>query len=365
MKIEKSDFSSCMQIKKIEELLNEILKSNSSIDLKQVNINIEEFNKYKKRLQEKGVYSNTKQGQYYKLRAFKKIFNLDSKEFSKTDIMLLNKDKLNHDYSIRHNLILKALEEEGTRENPVVISRNGITVTKYGIACSKSEIALWDYLLGQFVENGENSTKVILKEELASGLGMKNIRGERFEHLKKALMVLATQSIKIDDTGSKDKATKQINKAISENGIKNIRTIGANLIQFSFIEVEGQLAIKFDIPLMKMYCSHRQYARLLNGQVIKHLQKNPRIYWIAKELAALTRNRNNNVLSIEKLLKNIDEWERYKDYSDKKKYLLRLRKDIETATTYILSNKKFVITDCTQSKIKQGRISIEENSTDN
>lgn len=360
MRIEEFDTSSYQLIKKIEESLRELLEGDSSIDLTKADINEEELNKYKKRLEEKGDYSSSKQGQYYKLRAFKKIFNIDNKEFDKTDIMLLNKDKLNHDYSIRHSLILKTLGQEGTRENPVVIEHNGLTVTKYGLKCNQNEIALWDYLLGQFAENGGNATKIILNEELSRGLGATNLRGDRFNKIKESLMVLGSQFIKIDDTGAKDKATKQIKKGMSEEGIKYIRTTGANLLQVEFIEVEGQLAIRFNIPLMKMYCSHKQYDRLISGQAIKHWFQNPRIYLIAKELSSLIRNKFNNTLSLEKLLKNIGEWENYKNQKTKKMYLLRLKKDIDIASSYILDTKKFTITNCTESKLKQGRIKVEE-----
>lgn len=360
MRIEELDSYSYQLLKKMEDSLKMLLDSDSSEKIDISDFDENEFNRYAKKLQEGKDYSDTPQGRHYKLRTLKKIFNLDNKENQKIDLMLLNKDKLNRDYSVRHNLILKALVEEGTRENPVVVSHNGITVTKYGLKCDQSEIALWDYLLGQFVENGGDPTKLILNEELSNGLGVKNLRGERFNRIKDSLMVLGSQFIKIDDSESKDKATKQIRKNISEKGINNIRTVGANLLQVTFIEIEGQLAIKFNIPLMKMHCSHKQYDRLLSGQAIKHWYQNPRIYLIAKELASLTRNKNNNTLSAETLLKNIGEWERYKGYSDKKKYLSRLRKDIDIASGYILDNKKFTLTNFTESKLKQGRIKAEE-----
>ena len=287
------------------------------------------------------------------------MFGLTNKKYTKTDVMVLNKEILNNDFSVRQDLILEVMSEYGDNKNPIMAESHNIKISKVGLACTSEEKALYDYLLGQFVENGGSPTKVMLNEELFNGLKIANGRGDRFEPIKKALATIATQVIFIDDTAAKDKATKQIGKSVSENGRKNIKTIGSNLMNIKYIEIEGQASIEFTIPLMKMFCSHKQYDRLISGEAIKHWNKNPRVYWIARELSALSRNKRNNKLKVETLLKNINEWERYRNYSDKKTYLKRLTKDIETAIKYVKTEKQFIYNGCTVGTLKETYIKCE------
>lgn len=315
-------------------------------------INILELQKYFYRIIEKGNYKSD----YHKAKVFKKILNIDDKKHSKTDLMVVNKEILNHDFSIRQSLILDVMGEYGDNKNKVIKEKNNIKLTKIGLPCNSSEKALYDYLLGQFVENGYSETKILLNEELLKGLGVSNGRGDRFKPIKDAISTISTQFIRIDDAKANDKATRQIRKAISETGRNNIKERGAHLIDAQFIEVEGELAIKFTIPLIKMFCSHKQYARILLGDAIKHWKQNPRIYWISKELSALSRNKRNNRLKVETLLKNIGEWERYKNYSDKRKFLNRFNKDFEIAKSYVKTDKEFIYNGCSPSTLKETRI---------
>lgn len=298
-----------------------------------------------------GEYTDTPQGRRYKLLAFKRMFNLSDKKYSKDDVMVFNKDIINNDFSVRQDLLLEVMGQYGDKKNPVTISNRNITISKIGVACDDQDKILFDFLLGQFVENGGEKTKIVLRSDMLEALNFDG-KGDRFDFIKKSLGAIATQVIFIDDEKNSDKVTKQIRKNISEKGRHNLKSVGANLLNFKYIEIEGELAIEFDIPLMKVFCAHKQFDRIISNEVLRHWLQNPRIYWITRELSALIRNKNLQTLKIETLLKNIGEWERYKSYSNKRIYLQRLNKDIDIAISY-LSKGEISYNKCSPSTLKQ------------
>lgn len=328
-------------------------------DFDNTNFNIEEAINYIGRLRTKGDYSNTPQGRKYKLTALKKVFCLMDKQYTKADVLVLNKEILNADYSVRTGLIIQAMREMGTEKNPVIKSNRGLTITKYGISCSPKAIVLFNYLLGQFVENGTNTTKILLNEEFYRGLNLSNGRGNNLKDIKQQIGAIAGQYIYIDDEKNKDKATKQIKGNLKQASVSKLKTKGASLIDIKYTEIEGQDAIIFTIPLMKMFCSHTQHDRLVDAKAIEHWSQKPRILLITRELGKLSRNKREHTLSIETLLRNIGEWERYKNYSDKKKYFQRLNKDINKAIDYMKTDKSFKYAGCTNGTFKEARIIYE------
>ena len=328
-------------------------------DFDNTNFDIEEAIKYIDRLRTKGEYSNTPQGRKYKATTLKKIFCLTDKQYTKADVIVLNKEILNTDYSVRTGLIIQAMREMGTEKNPVIKSNRGLTITKYGISCSPKAIVLFNYLLGQFVENGANTTKILLNEEFYRGLNLSNGRGNNLNDIKQQIGAIAGQYIYIDDEKAKDKATKQIKGNLKKDSISNLKIKGTSLINIKYTEIEGQDAIIFTIPLMKMFCSHKQHDRLVDAKAIEHWSKKPRILLITRELGKLSRNKKEHTLSIETLLKNIGEWDRYKNYSDKKKYFQRLNADINKAIAYMKTDKSFKYSGCTNGTFKEARIIYE------
>lgn len=338
---------------------SEELKDLIEEDFDQSNFNVDEAINYIGRLRTKGEYSNTPQGRKYKLTALKKVFCLMDKQYTKADVLVLNKEILNADYSVRTGLIIQAMREMGTEKNPVIKSNRGLTITKYGISCSPKAIVLFNYLLGQFVENGANTTKILLNEEFYRGLNLSNGRGNNLKDIKQQIGAIAGQYIYIDDEKDKDKATKQIKGNLKKVSVSNLKTKGTSLIDIKYTEIEGQDAIVFTIPLMKMFCSHKQHDRLVDAKAIEHWSQKPRILLITRELGKLSRNKREHTLSIETLLRNIGEWERYKNYADKKKYFQRLNKDINKAIDYMKTDKSFKYSGCTNGTFKEARIIYE------
>ncbi len=327
------------------------LKEEGYIIDENTTFNTDEAIKYIDRVLDKGEYTDTPQGRRYKLLAFKRMFNLSDKKYSKDDVMVFNKDIINNDFSVRQDLLLEVMGQYGDKKNPVTISNRNITISKIGVACDDQDKILFDFLLGQFVENGGEKTKIVLRSDMLEALNFDG-KGDRFDFIKKSLGAIATQVIFIDDEKNSDKVTKQIRKNISEKGRHNLKSVGANLLNFKYIEIEGELAIEFDIPLMKVFCAHKQFDRIISNEVLRHWLQNPRIYWITRELSALIRNKNLQTLKIETLLKNIGEWERYKSYSNKRIYLQRLNKDIDIAISY-LSKGAISYNKCSPSTLKQ------------
>lgn len=312
-----------------------LLEEGYTID-ENTTFNTNEAIKYIDRVLNKGEYTNTPQGKRHKLLAFKRMFNLTDKKYLKEDAISLNKEVINNDFSVRHDLILEAMGHYGDKENPFKVSNRNIEVTKMGVKCDIHDKILFDFLLGQFVENGGTRTKLVLRSDLLNALHF-NGKGDRFEYIKKSLGAIASQTIFIDDEENKDKATKQISKSISKEGRKYLKSNGANLFQFEYIEVEGEMAIIFNIPLMKNFCSHKQFGRNISSDIMKHWIKNPRIYLIARELSSIERNKHTNTIKVETLLKNTECWEEYKTYSNKRVYLQRFIKDIEASKKYLLT----------------------------
>lgn len=312
------------------------LKELLGVDFDYSNFNIEEAINYINRLRTEGEYKNTPQGKRYKLLAFKRMFNLTNKKYVKEDAISLNKEVINNDFSVRHDLILEAMGNYGDKNKPFKTKSRNIEVTKIGVKCDIHDKILFDFLLGQFVESGGTPTKVVLRSDLLTALHFDG-KGDRFDYIKKSLGAIASQTIFIDDEESKDKATKQIRKSISKEGRKNLKSLGANLFQFEYIEVEGEMAIIFNIPLMKNFCSHKQFGRNISSDIMKHWLQNPRIYLIARELSAIARNKHTDTIKVETLLKNTECWEEYKSYSNKRVYLQRFIKDIETSKKYLLT----------------------------
>ena len=342
--------------------LNELTEVENNVD----RIHVKETIKFCKRLLEKGKYTATAQGKRFEITALKKVFCINTHNFKKCNAISLYKDILKHDYSIRHKLILDSLSEYADISNPSIKSDHGIEVYRIGLAMDDKSKVLYDYLMGQLIDAGASASNLILREDLLQHMSVSR-RGDRFEDIKNSLDLIATQRIRISDENATDKnVKKKIIKKVSETGRKNIKDLGTYLMKVDYIEVDGELAISIDVPLMKYFSSSDQFQSLIKSDILKHWKHNPRIYWIAKEIAKIVRMNAPNKstckkpiyktdkLRIHSLITNIGELDRYNNFSNQRVYCKRLYKDIMEAIKYIESDIKIECINFSPTTIRKG-----------
>ena len=324
-------------------------------DISNLSINKRELINYCNKLIKVGPYKRVD----YKIKTFKNILSVASiKKQREVEITSLNKEILNQDYSLRTNMILDILREDGN-DLPVVIEKNGIVMTKTGPGCNESQVILFDYLWGQLIESRKGYTQLILKNDLLDSLHIANKTNDKYKTIIDYIEELARNFIQIDDTNAKDNVSKKIGKHISEKGQNQIK-YGANLLKCEFVSTGAKTVIKIELPFIKYLTLSNHFSRYLKADILKHWKQNPRIYWIAREIARLVHmNNQNNKKSkrytLQTLLANIHEYDRYYTYNDKKKFISRLKKDIFLAASYI-DNCEIDIENFTVAKFSSARI---------
>ena len=319
-----------------------------------------ELLKYCNRVAEKGFYKRKD----YTIKVIKKVLGITDTIKTKEDIIQLNKEILNQDFSARYSMIISSLRATGTKKEPVRIENKklGAIVSKIGGACDEQDLVLFDFLLGQFIESNYGNLQLVKRQDLLDSLNM-DTNKQRIEKMMLSLSNLASQVVMFDDDKANDKVKKILKKDTQiQKKANDLKLKGLNLFTYEAIEVDGSLTIQFKIPLVKYLSLSNHFGRYINADVMKHWSKKPRVYWIAKELAKLCRMNESNgkkivakKISIETLLKNINHWDRYKNYQNKRLFLNRLFDDIKLANTY-LKNNKISFVECSPSTLKMGRI---------
>lgn len=321
-------------------------------------INIDEFIKYIKRIERYGEYKDLKA----KEKAIFKIFNPPIETSKKYEITEYKyRDTITSDYSDRMNCILKVLRKTGNKGNPTFEQKDNYTVYKMGEALDDSDIELFYYLIGELEEHGCDNKITFRKSDFVNNMNYKSVRGQKLDNLTSSLMNLNTQSIAIVD-GRKDKTGKKLKDI--EVGKK-----GTQLIRIDFKGKCDEMLIHIESPFSKYFRQQKQFGRILNKNMIsKYLFTNPRILKIAREITRMLyinsqKNKKINELQInyDTLIKNIDEWDKYQSYSNKRVFLNRLNNDIEKALKNIKNSKnnyKFELIPPTPTTIKNGKIKM-------
>lgn len=321
-------------------------------------INIDEFIKYIKRIERYGEYKDLKA----KEKAIFKIFNPPIETSKKYEITEYKyRDTITSDYSDRMNCILKVLKKTGTKGNPTFEQKDNYTVYKMGEALDDSDIELFYYLIGELEEHGCDNKITFRKSDFVNNMNYKSIRGQKLDNLTSSLMNLNTQSIAIIDE-RKDKIGKKLKNI--EVGKK-----GTQLIRIDFEGKGDEMLIHIESPFSKYFRQQKQFGRILSKDMIsKYLFTNPRILKIAREITRMlyinsqkSKKINELQINYDTLIKNIDEWDKYKSYSNKRVFLNRLNNDIEKALENIKNSKnnyKFELIPPTPTTIKNGKIKM-------
>lgn len=321
-------------------------------------IQISEFIKYVKRIERYGEYKDLKA----KEKAIFKIFNPPIDPSTPHEIAEYKyRDTITSDYSDRMNCILKVLRKTGNKGNPTFEQKDNYTVYKMGEALDDSDIELFYYLIGELEEHGCDNKITFRKSDFVNNMNYKSVRGQKLDNLTSSLMNLNTQSIAIVDE-RKDKTGKKLKDI--EVGKK-----GTQLIRIDFKGKGDEMLIHIESPFSKYFRQQKQFGRILNKNMIsKYLFTNPRILKIAREITRMLyinsqKNKKINELQInyDTLIRNIDEWDKYKSYSNKRVFLNRLNNDIEKALKNIKNSKNnynFELIKPTPTTIKNGKIKM-------
>lgn len=334
-----------------KSILNIFNNNNNSIQ-------ISEFIKYVKRIERYGEYKDLKA----KEKAIFKIFNPPIETSKKYEITEYKyRDTITSDYSDRMNCILKVLRKTGSKGNPAFEKKDNYTVYKMGEALDDSDIELFYYLIGELEEHECDNKITFRKSDFVNNMNYKSVRGQKLDNLTSSLMNLNTQSIAIIDE-RKDKTGKKLKDI--EVGKK-----GTQLIRIDFKGKGDEMLIHIESPFSKYFRQQKQFGRILNKNMIsKYLFTNPRILKIAREITRMLyinsqKNKKINELQInyDTLIRNIDEWDKYKSYSNKRVFLNRLNNDIEKALENIKNSKdnyNFELITPTPTTIKSGKIKM-------
>lgn len=319
---------------------------------------VEEFRKYVKRIERYGEYKDLKA----KEKAILKIFNPPIGSSNPNEITEYKyRDTITSDYSDRMNCILKVLRKTGNKGNPTFEQKDNYTVYKMGEALDDSDIELFYYLIGELEEHGCDNKITFRKSDFVNNMNYKSVRGQKLDNLTSSLMNLNTQSIAIVDE-RKDKTGKKLKDV--EIGKK-----GTQLIRIDFKGKGDEMLIHIESPFSKYFRQQKQFGRILSKNMIsKYLFTNPRILKIAREITRMLyinsqKNKKINELQInyDTLIRNIDEWDKYKSYSNKRVFLNRLSNDIEKALENIKKSKNnynFELIKPTPTTIKSGKIKM-------
>lgn len=318
---------------------------------------VEEFEKYVKRIERYGEYKDLKA----KEKAIFKIFNPSITPTKYEIAEYKYRDTITSDYSDRMNCILKVLRKTGNKGNPAFEQKDNYTVYKMGEALDDSDIELFYYLIGELEEHGCDNKITFRKSDFVNNMNYKSVRGQKLDNLTSSLMNLNTQSIAIVDE-RKDKTGKKLKDV--EIGKK-----GTQLIRIDFKGKGDEMLIHIESPFSKYFRQQKQFGRILSKNMIsKYLFTNPRILKIAREITRMLyinsqKNKKINELQInyDTLIRNIDEWDKYKSYSNKRVFLNRLSNDIEKALENIKKSKNnynFELIKPTPTTIKSGKIKM-------
>lgn len=321
--------------------------------------NTEETIKYIDRILDKGEYTDTPQGRRYKLLAFKRMFNLGEEQKPTQITEYKARNTLTTDFSDRMNVILKVLKKSGTKESPATEEKNGFTVHKNGNPLDDSDIELFHYLIGELEEHGCETEITFRRSDLINNMGYSSLRGNKLDNLTSSLMNLNAQAIAIVDTRN-DKIGKKLDKI----NLKKFK--GTQLLRADIIGEDDEILIKFTSPFSKYFREQKQFGRILSRDMLnKYLYTNTRILKIARELSRMSfianqRNKKNvnPKINFDTLIKNIGEEEKYNNHSNKRVFLQRLTKDIETAISYIDNLPNYKIIKPTPRTIKNGKIEL-------
>lgn len=322
-------------------------------------INLEELKKFIKRRLDKGKYSDTPQGQKAEENILKLIlkitgvYNLKNYHLQKLNT---NKNLLNIDYSLLGKYIRDTLiKSDGDVEKPYLYGN--FKITRAGKQLNNSQLVLLDYILGLCIEHGEREAYILMQSDLTEALGKTNYKGDRIELVIRDIMQIATNVIKIDVVKSKNKTAKNILELKSK--FSNYKA-PQHLLKLTRNVINGENALQIEIPLIKLFSSLNCWDRKINKEILKYWRTKPRICLIAKELVAIYRNKNNDTLTLMKMLENINELDRYNKFGNKRVYLNRLKEDVEEAIKYIEIDEPIKLKWASASKTPEIRILIGE-----
>lgn len=321
-------------------------------DFDNTNFNIDEAINYIGRLRDKGEYKS----QYYKIKALKKVFDYGITEGYNNNAQLvrldMSRDYINSEASDIGLLMLNVLSQDGQVIKPYNFKGKEMYFVKEGPAISDEALNLFHYLIGEIEDNVPNTSEItgmkFYKTEFCKAM-KKDLRGKKFYYIADLVRELQQVQYKIFtlEEYEKIKTSKRRAKAIP-------------LFIYEEIDFNGDdIELNFNIPIVKYFRGLNRFARAINRDITSIMFSRPRIYKIARYAVMESfRNENDVLRKIDTLIESIGDSERFNNDSNKRRYLAKLKDDVERANSYLISGASIKMDKCNVGTKAEARVLI-------
>lgn len=321
-------------------------------DFDNTNFNIDEAINYIGRLRDKGEYKS----QYYKIKALKKVFDYRITEGYNNNAQLvrldMSRDYINSEASDIGLLMLNVLSEDGQVIKPYNFKGKEMYFVKEGPAVSDEALNLFHYLIGEIEDNVPNTSEItgmkFYKTEFCKSM-KKDLRGKKFYYIADLVRELQQVQYKIFTSEEYEKIKT------SQRRAKAIPLFTYDEIDFNGDDIE----LNFNIPIVKYFRGLNRFARAINRDITSIMFSRPRIYKIARYAVMESfRNENDVLRKIDTLIESIGDSERFNNDSNKRRYLAKLKDDVERANSYLISGASIKMDKCNVGTKAEARVLI-------